>query len=471
MENNAIVSKARVEVEHPHLVMVSLYICAFMGQFAETSMNTALPYMVKQFGVDISIMQWMLVGYMLVCGISLPFASILMKKIPMRKLVSGSIIIFIFGQIISAFAPGFPVLLAGRLIQGIGAGLLLPIPFAVLLEVFPPNKIGAAMGVLTLMMMGGPALSPTFAGLIVTHLPFKWIFLLPAVALFIALIFALKFLVDPYDLTDAKIDFASCILSVLGFGGVVTGSAMASRYGWISAPTLVSLIVGIVALIIYVRRQLGLKNPLLNLRVFTVRQFVFGSILVMLNLGVVKTTVYSLLQYTQNGMLLPVALVGTLLIPGGVLSALNAFLTGRLYETWGPGRLLRIGFGMASVGSLIMIFFLKGDSPIWMIVLCHCIMLIGVSFNMSTSQSLSLSKLPKEMGADGSTVMMALQQVWNAESTAIATSLMLIGMSLYKGTDDAARYTKGFHLSLIYTFILAVIAFIIACTIKTKKKD
>ena len=116
-------NEARVKVAHPYLTMMGLYLGGFTGMFSETCLNIALPQLGVAFGVDTAITQWLVIGYMLVIGLVMPFASILMKWFSVRKLTLFSLGAFIAGSLVSGCAPTFEVLLFGRLVQGIGTGL------------------------------------------------------------------------------------------------------------------------------------------------------------------------------------------------------------------------------------------------------------------------------------------------------------------------------------------------------------
>lgn len=260
--------KAHIEVAHPYLTMMGLYLGGFTGMFSETSLNIALPQLTEAFGVDVAVMQWMVVGYMLVIGIVLPFASLLMKWFSVRKLTLFALGAFFVGSLISGFAPSFEVMLAGRLVQGVGTGLVLPMMFAVVLEVFAPVKIGAAMGLTALIIMFAPAIGPTLSGIILGTLSWRFIFFTFAVVLAVAMVFAAKFLVNPYELTRPRVNALSCVLSCLGFGGVVLGAGLASLYGWTSVEVVSALVIGVICIAAYAYRQLGMETPVLDVRVF-----------------------------------------------------------------------------------------------------------------------------------------------------------------------------------------------------------
>ena len=456
-------------VQHPYLTMMSLYLGAFVGMFGETALNITLPELTNAFHVETALMQWMVVGHMLVIGLVLPFASLLLKWFSVRKLTFFSLGAFIVGSLMSGFATNFPMLLLGRMVQGFGPGLILPMMFALVLEVFPKERIGSAMGLCALIVMFAPAIGPTLAGFIVGALSWRWIFFLFAAILGIALLFAARFMISPYEITKPHIDLPSCVTSAIGFGGLVIGVGLTSLYGWTSLPVIVSLLIGVVSIVIYGRRQLSMERPVLDLRAFKIAGFRTGTILVMLVFGITMSSMYLMPQYIQRGIMLPIAMAGVVLLPGGLMNAICSLISGKLYDKIGAKVPVLAGFALAAVGAFLLLFTSSGTS-VWYVILCHVILLIGVPLAMSPSQTNGLAALPPELSTDGSTILNTMQQVWGAICTAVATSLLGIGQNAYQGTDPAKAFTNGFHYGLGFTLLLAVIGFAVALTLKAKDK-
>ena len=123
----ASVHRSRPAVPHPWPAIAALMIGAFVGMLSETSLNIALPNLMESFQIPASTVQWLVTGYMLVIGIVLPFSSLISKWFTTRQTVIFGLVAFLAGSVVSAMAPTFPVLLTGRLIQGIGTGLILPL--------------------------------------------------------------------------------------------------------------------------------------------------------------------------------------------------------------------------------------------------------------------------------------------------------------------------------------------------------
>ncbi|MFC6260700.1 DHA2 family efflux MFS transporter permease subunit [Levilactobacillus fujinensis] len=464
--------KARVQVAHPMLAMMGMLIGGFVGMFSETSLNIALPQLMAQLNVSTATVQWLVTGYMLMVGIVLPLSSILTKWFTTRQVILFALVDFTVGAIISASAPGFGVLLFGRMVQGIATGLILPLMFTVAMQIFPPYKLGAAMGMVGLVIMFAPAVGPTLAGIVLGVASWRWIFWLFVPFLVIAFVFAVTSLKNIAKVTRPKVDFLSIILSTIGFGSLVLGVSMASDRGWGSAIVIGALIVGILVLAWYTHRQLTMEKPILNLRAFAIPGFRIGAVLVMINFGIILSAMYLLPMYIQKGLLVPVALTGVIMFPGGVMNAVVSAVSGRLYDQVGAQMPARIGFIISMVGAL-MLALTSSATAIWYIILAHVILMIGAPLAMSPSQTHGLNALTGPIAADGSAIMNTLQQIVGAISTAIATSLLGIGQAVYIATGAnhaAGAFVNGTHYGFYFTFVLALAGFLLALRLPKAEK-
>lgn len=195
-----------ISVHHPKLAMVSMLLGAFVGMFSETSLNIALPTLVQALQVNTGTIQWLVTGYMLVIGIVLPLSSLINRWFTTCQVIIFALSDFIIGAAISALGSSFAVVLVGRMIQGIGTGLILPLMFAVVMQIFPPQKIGAVMGMCALVIMFAPAVGSTLTGLILGKLSWNWIFWFFIPFLAIALLFAITSLENVGNITRPHVD-------------------------------------------------------------------------------------------------------------------------------------------------------------------------------------------------------------------------------------------------------------------------
>lgn len=458
-------SKPRVTVKHPALAMASMLIGAFVGMFSETSLNIALPSLMVSLGINTATVQWLVTGYMLVIGVVLPLNSLITKWFTTRQVVIFGLLDFLVGAIIAALAPNFSVLLFGRMIQGIATGLILPLMFTVAMQVFSPAKLGAAMGACAMVIMFAPAIGPTLTGLILAKLSWRWIFWAFVPFLLAALVFALTSLENVGEISKPKIDVVSILTSVVGFASIVTAVSFASSHGWGSPLVLGLLLLGIIVLAIYTYRQVHIKTPILNLKIFANPAFRAGALMVMLDFGIILSAMYILPMYMQKGLLLPVAMTGIIMLPGGIVNALVSAVSGRLFDNFGAKWLTRLGFLIAIIGG-IMLLMTGTHTAVIFVIAAHVTLMIGCPLAMSPAQTHALNALAGPTSGDGSTIMNTMQQIVGAISTALATSLLGIGQAASHASAQSA-FTAGVHVAVYLPLGLAVVALIIAFTTRS----
>ncbi|WP_300558021.1 DHA2 family efflux MFS transporter permease subunit [Companilactobacillus sp.] len=460
----------KTNLQHPYLALMGVLIGGFVGMLSETSLNIALPSIMKAFSIETGTAQWLVTGYMLVIAIVLPLSSLLTKHFSTRGLVRFGLLIFIVGSIISAMAVDFGMLLAGRMIQGIGTGIILPLMFSIAMRIFPPNKLGAALGVAALVIMFAPAIGPTLAGILLGALSWRWIFWSFIIFLLIALAFMEKNLTNVFEVTKPKVDWLAICLSTISFGLIVFGISFLSKNLPIA---IVALVIGLIFLVIYIRQQLHAETPTLDFKVLKTPRFVTGSILVMIDFGITLSAMYLLPMYLQNGLGVAVALTGVVMLPGGVINAVTSFVAGRAYDHIGAKIMSRLGFLISAIGSLMLIF--SGvHSSLGYIIAAHIILMIGVPMAMSPSQTYGLNSLDEYQSADGSAIINTFQQVIGAVATGIATILLSTGQANYLangGHSEALAFTNGAHYGFTFTLVLAILGFIIAFRVKDKGGD
>lgn len=462
--------KINTRPEHPTLSLLGVLIGGFVGMFSETSLNIALPSIMKAFNIETGTAQWLVTGYMLVIAIVLPLSSLLTKHFSTRGLVRFGFLDFIVGSVISALAMNFPMLLAGRMIQGIATGIILPLMFSIAMRIFPPNKLGAALGMAALVIMFAPAIGPTISGIVLGALSWRFIFWTFVIFLLIGLFIMEKNLTNVFEVTKPKVDWLAIGLSTISFGLIVFGISFLSKNIIIA---LVSLVIGLIFLVVYIRQQLHAKTPTLDFSVLKTPEFLTGSVLVMLNFGITLSAMYLLPMYLQNGLGIAVALTGIVMLPGGVINAVVSFGAGRAYDKIGAKMMSRLGFLISIIGSA-MFLFSNSNSSLGYIIAAHIVLMIGVPLAMSPSQTYGLNSLDAYQSADGSAIINTFQQVIGAVATGIATILLSTGQSNYfanGGHSAKLAFTNGAHYGFMFTLILAVFGFILAFRVHNKSEE
>lgn len=212
--------------------VISILGVILMGSFVtilnQTLMSTALPSIMKEFSITATQGQWLTTAYMLINGIMVPITAYLVNRFTTRQLYLFSMIAFSIGTFVAATSSVYGVLITGRMIQAVGAGIILPLQMIVVLYLFPIEKRGSAMGLIGLAMNFAPAIGPTFSGWVVQNYQWNMLFyfILPFALLDVVVaIFVLK---NVGETGHPKLDGISVIYSTLGFGGLLFGLSNAS---------------------------------------------------------------------------------------------------------------------------------------------------------------------------------------------------------------------------------------------------
>ncbi|WP_042204206.1 DHA2 family efflux MFS transporter permease subunit [Paenibacillus camerounensis] len=455
-------------------ILVSLLLAGFIGMFSETALNVALSDLMNILQITASTAQWLTTAYLLTLGILVPISGMLLQWFTTRQLFVAAVSFSIVGTFIAAMAPSFEVLLLARVVQAMGTALLLPLMFNTILVIIPPEKRGGAMGLIGLVIMVAPAIGPTIAGLLISNLTWHWIFWLSLPFLVMSLISGIFFMQNVSEVTKPKIDVLSIILSSAGFGGVVFGfSSAGEEGGWGSAKVIAAIAIGVIALVLFVIRQLTMKQPMINLRAFKYPMFTVAVLMIFICMMIILSSMLILPMYLQQGQGYSAFKAGLLLLPGGIINGLMSPIMGRLFDKYGPKWLVIPGLVVVAV-SLWFFSSITATSTVIFVIVLHSALMIGISMIMMPAQTNGINQLPLEYYPHGTAIMNTLQQVAGAIGTALAVSIMTSGTKSYMETvTDAsnplnalAAFTHGVQNAFVFGMVMAVVGLIVAFFIK-----
>ncbi|MGN7763894.1 DHA2 family efflux MFS transporter permease subunit [Paenibacillus sp. 22594] len=455
-------------------ILISLLLAGFIGMFSETALNVALSDLMKVLDITPTTAQWLTTAYLLTLGILVPISGLLLQWFSTRQLFVAALCFSILGTFLAAMSPNFEFLLTARVVQAMGTALLLPLMFNTILVIIPAEKRGAAMGLIGLVIMVAPAIGPTIAGLLIESLSWHWIFWLSLPFLVIALICGIFFMQNVTKVTKPRIDVLSIVLSSLGFGGIVFGfSSAGEAEGWGSPKVIIAIAVGVAALILFVIRQITMKQPMINLRAFKFPMFVVGVLMVFICMMVILSSMLILPMYLQQGQGYSAFKAGLLLLPGGIINGLMSPIMGRLFDKYGPKWLVIPGLVIVAV-SLWFFSSITATSTVVFVIVLHSALMVGVSMIFMPAQTNGINQLPMELYPDGTAIMNTLQQVAGAIGTALAVSIMTAGTKSYmesaSNPADPANllpaFTQGVQNAFVFGMAMAIIGLVIAFFLK-----
>ena len=242
-------------------VIATLLVATFVVILNETIMGVALPVLMVDLNLTAGTVQWLTTAFMLTMAVVIPTTGFLLQRFSTRTVYGAALGLFSAGTLLAGVAPGFWVLLVGRIIQASGTAIMLPLLMTTILTLVPIQRRGVVMGNVSIVISVAPAIGPTLSGLILQFLPWRFMFLLVLPIALAALVYGLRTLVNVNADGDQPLDIPSVLLSVPGFGGIVFGlSRLGESSGSSAWVAPVSLVVGVVCLVLFVFRQRALVD-------------------------------------------------------------------------------------------------------------------------------------------------------------------------------------------------------------------
>ncbi|MDE5414224.1 DHA2 family efflux MFS transporter permease subunit [Alkalihalobacillus sp. MEB203] len=406
------------------LIAGLLLVGSFIAVLNQTLMITAIPPLIIEMNITANTGQWLTTVFMLVMGIMVPISAFLIEKFTTRQLFLSAMGIFTFGTVIAAVATNFPVLLAGRIIQSMGAGVMIPLMQTVFLLIFPVERRGTAMGYIGLVISFAPAIGPVLSGWIVTTYEWRYMFygILPlAILMLIVAYFTMR---NVTELKNPKVDPVSIMLSTFGFGGLLYGFTSAGNNGWGNWQTLLFLVLGSLTIYIFIRRQLGLARPMLEFRVFKAKMFTLSTIICSIGfLGLIGLeTLIPLYMYNMREFTAVEA--GMVLLPGALITGFMAPITGRLFDRYGARVLAIPGLIIMTISSFAFLFIDTNTSLLYLSVM-YAIRMFGFGMVMMPVNTAGLNQIPRKLIPHGSAVTNTIRQM----SASIGTGLLVTAMT------------------------------------------
>lgn len=407
------------------LVIGLLLVSTFVVFLNETIMGVALPHLMADLDVSAVAAQWLTTAFLLTMAVVIPITGLLLQRFPTRQVFVTAMTLFSLGTLVAALAPGYEVLLGARVIQASGTAIMMPLLMTTVMELVPERERGRTMGNIAIVISVAPAIGPTISGLILSALSWRFMFVLVLPLALGALALGARRMVNVTEPRPTPIDALSVVLAALGFGGLVLGLSEAGGDG-AGRATVATVVVGAVALALFVRRQLRLQEAdraLLDLRTFRSRTFVVG----VTALGIAMLSLFGVIillpMYTQRVLGLDVLQSGLLLLPGGLVMGLLGPVVGRLYDRVGPRPLLVPGVALVSA-VLWGLTTVGTGTPWWFLLAAHVTLSVGLAFTFTPLFSTALGALPERLYSHGSATVGTVQQVAGATGTALFIAVM-----------------------------------------------
>ena len=445
-------------------------ILSFAGIVVETAMNVAFPTLMRDFHVSTSAVQWLTTGYLLVLALVIPTSSFLKRSFKTKSLFVISNLFFILGTVAAMLAPSFAIILLGRLIQGIGTGIALPLMFNIIVEQVPISKTGTVMGFANLIIAIAPAVGPTMGGFIVKMFGWRVIFLVLLPLLVISLILGMTSITQKSAIEHLKFDFISWIILTIAFSSLVFATNQASISGWLDWRVIVLLLVSVLAILGFYKYSKKPHHPLIRTNVLLNWRFDLSTIALMISQFSILGTSFLLPNFAQLSLHQNAFVAGLLLLPGTTLGIFLSLFGGKMYDVLGARRPIMLGFSLYAIATLLFSIFMP-KMTIWMIIIFFAIAIMGQAFSSGNTMTSGLHQVEDQFSTDANAVLNTVQQLAGALGTSIVATIVAEHQSTVH--QIAFGTMTGVRTAFCLLFILQLIAllFTFLVTQKAAKKN
>ncbi|MGM1030723.1 MAG: DHA2 family efflux MFS transporter permease subunit [Actinomycetota bacterium] len=426
------------------LVIGLLMGTTFLVLLNEMLLGVALPTLIADLDITPSAGQWLTTGYLLTLAVLIPATGYVMRRFHLRTIFLTALSLFIVGTAVAAAAPGFGVLLVGRIIQAAGTAVFVPLLMTTAMRLVPEARRGSIMALVTAVPAIAPAVGPAVSGLVLSFLPWRWLFILVLPIAVIALVLGAAKLQNITTPQRATLDVLSLALSAIGFGALVFGLASigesASGHSLISP--IIPIVVGILGVAAFVLRQNALQRrtePFLDMRIFRTKLFVL-PLVVMLSIAMNGFGILLILPLVLTGALgMSTLAIGLFLVPGGAMISIVSAIGGRIYDRFGP-RPLTIPGAILWTATIWFMSTLDASTSVWTYVIAFLVLNATQAMIWAPMTTLALSSLPSELYPHGSAAFTTAQQLAGAAGGAILVSAYTIGAgAAHAGTLTVAQ--------------------------------
>lgn len=439
---------------------------AFIGILTETVMTVLFPQLMREFNVDTATVQWITTIYLLAVAATMPLSSFIKRRFRNKTIFVAAVVLAVLGSLIMIVAQAFPLILAARVIQGIGSGMATPLMMNIILEQSPRSKVGRLMGVGSLVITVAPAIGPTVGGAVTSVLPWRAIFVIVIpIILLISLPVGLKCIQQKHPTEDAVLNplqFVAIVLALCGLimflnqAGVAVGAAVSG--GEVMMPALiavVSLVVGVGSLLFFGWSSRRSFSPLIRLGFLRNRIVLLHllpyAILPMVGIGFG----YVITNLAQLSLGTDAFVAGALVLPGALIGAFCAPIGGMLYDKFGPTRPILTAFSVATIATVLLLVCSMHLTPA---LLAGLYFIFGLSYALEFSNIMTsaLREVPSAFTPDGNAVFQTSMQFGGAAGTALFSTILSVAQA-GAGEEGSPEFAHATAVGGTWTFAVMTV--------------
>jgi DHA2 family multidrug resistance protein len=415
-------------------ITLTVMVVAFM-QILDTSVtNVILPHLQGSLSAGLDEVSWVITSYLAANAVVIPATGWLVSVFGRKRFFLMCTTMFVVSSFLSGAAPDLTTLIVARIFQGLGGGPIIPLSQAILWEIFPFHQRGLAMAVWGVGFILGPILGPTVGGYLADEWSWRWIFYINLPVGIVGFLLASACLFDPPYLRKAgRIDWWGLGLMVLGFGCLQLVLDRGEREDWFDSRTILSLtIVAVVALAGFLIRELTTSDPILDLTVFTDRNFATGCTLISIVGFGMFSGMLLVAVFTQKLLGYDAWTSGLVLAPGGLGNICSLFASGIVTRV---DQRLMLAFGcLLNAVSLYMMTSLTLGMDYWALALPRFLQGFAVGFIFVPLSTLTLATIRRDKLVNATAAYGMLRNLGGSVGIAVVTTLLAQRSQFHQAT-------------------------------------
>ena len=447
--------------------LIIIILASAVTLISQSIVTTSLPYYMADFAISSATAQWTYSVFLLVLGVMIPPTAYITKRFKIKRILTVSLILFIIGSLICFLSTSFAVLIVGRILEAMGTGILMPIGQILIFRIMPEEKWGFFMGLMGFLVGIVPAMGPTMGGIIIDLFTWRVIFEFLAMISFLILILAVLFANFELETENYPLDFPSLILSILFCAGLMIGFSNIAEFSFSLTHVILPMLIGVISLVIFAKRQNRIKKPLINLTVLKNKYFVYGTVFaallyfIMCGINViVPLFVQSVAYYspTQSGIIL---------FPSALIMIVFNFISPILADKIGIKPVL-IASSILNIIAFACMMTYNMNSTFEYLLITQLIRGIGCGLGLSPAITWAMSVVAGDV-EDATAINNTARQVIGAIGSSLTVVVMQI---LAKGNIAHNQLSvNSFGMTSLMMIIITVILLIITVLFIKNKKD
>ncbi len=411
---------------HAHAIAVVYAVAMFASVMDTQIVNVALTSLSRDFHVTDSSVQWVVTAYMMSLAVCVPASGWLGDRIGTKRVFLVAVAVFTLASGLCAASVNLTELIVMRVLQGAGAGMMVPVGMAIVFRAFPQERRVQATRLITRVMVLAPATAPLIGGALVTWASWRWIFTINLPIGAAVIVGGLLVLAEHREPHGGSFDFIGAASGVLGLGLLLYAVGSGPTAGWASAGVLCTGLTGLTALALFVRVELGRPQPLLDLRLLANRLFRWCSVANMLGMWAFFGSLIFTAFYVQEARGFSAMASGLTTFPEAVAIGIMTGFVARLFPRVGPRRLILTGFISLAVANGLLATA-GTTTSLWLVRGLCALLGFSVSFIILSSQTAAFAQISASSTGHASAIFNTFQRVSMSMGVAFLTAVLALG--------------------------------------------